>query len=179
MHIKELTIEECYNNLAGQRTGRLACARNNQPYVVPFHFAYDGKDSIYAFSTYGQKIEWMRENPLVCIEVDNIKDQTDWMSLIIFGRYQELAESAEYEGERKRAYELLSKSAMWWEPAYVAGVHQAPWNPKPIYFRVTIESITGHCAIADDLNSEQENNKTNQPENRGWLATFWKTGLTG
>lgn len=174
MHIEELTIEECFKNLLGKRTGRIACARRNQPYIVPFHFAFDGVQTIYALSTYGQKIEWMRENPLVCIEVDDINDQSDWTSLIISGRYQELPEAPEFESERKRAYELLSQKAMWWEPAYVAGVHRVPWDPKPIYFRITIENITGHRAVADKSGSKQESKRIDKPANRSWFASLWE-----
>ena len=112
MFIKELTTEKCYEILTEKRVGRLACARENQPYVVPFHFAFDGGEHFYAFSTLGQKIEWMRANPLVCVEVDDIKNQFEWTSFIIFGRYEELPDTPEFASERTRAYELLSRRSM-------------------------------------------------------------------
>jgi uncharacterized protein len=59
MFIKELTKNECVKSLTEKGLGRLACAHENQPYVVPFHFAFDGGNYLYAFSTLGQKIEWM------------------------------------------------------------------------------------------------------------------------
>ena len=150
MFIKELTTEECLGILTEKRVGRLACARENQPYVVPFHFAFDGGKHFYAFSTLGQKIEWMRANPLVCVEVDDIKNQFEWTSFIIFGRYEELPDTPEFAAERTRAYELLSRHSMWWQPAYVVGAHRAPAaDEKPIYFRIFINTITGHRAVSD------------------------------
>ena len=150
MFIKELTAEECFGILAERRVGRIACARENQPYIVPFHFAFDGGECLYVFSTLGQKIEWMRANPLVCVEVDEIKNQFEWTSLVVFGRYEELPDTPEFTNERIRAHELLSLRAMWWQPAFVVGAHCVSADTEPIYFRITIDKITGHRAVSDE-----------------------------
>ena len=151
MFIKEVTNCECLEILTEKRLGRLACARENQPYIVPFHFVYDGQKSLYAFSTFGQKIEWMRANPLVCVEADDINNQSEWTSLVIFGRYEELPDTSEFEAARNHAHELLSRHAMWWQPAFVAGAHRRQKaNDEPIYFRIHIETISGHRAASDE-----------------------------
>ena len=76
MLIHELTPDDCRELLARSSLGRLACARFDQPYVVPIHFSLDAERScVYAFSTVGQKILWMRENPQVCLEVEEIRDK--------------------------------------------------------------------------------------------------------
>ncbi len=151
MLISEMTIDECRSVLAGVHLGRLACARDNQPYVVPFNFAYHG-EHLYAFSTLGQKIEWMRTNPLVCVEVDEVKHQSDWASVLVFGRYEELPDTPKFENERVRAHELLSRRAMWWQPAYVATAHRGQANVSaPIYFRIRIERMMGHRASAEAI----------------------------
>jgi nitroimidazol reductase NimA-like FMN-containing flavoprotein (pyridoxamine 5'-phosphate oxidase superfamily) len=67
--IQELTSEESLELLARTRFGRLGCALGGESYVVPFYFAFN-KDCLYSFSTVGRKIEWMRANPLVCVEAD-------------------------------------------------------------------------------------------------------------
>jgi uncharacterized protein len=69
--IRELTTEEFLDLVAHSRLGRLACARGNMPYIVPLYFAYDD-EYLYSFGTFGQKIEWMRVNPNVCVEVDEV-----------------------------------------------------------------------------------------------------------
>ena len=152
MIIKELTTAECFEMLAEKRVGRLACARENQPYIVPFHFAFDAGEHLYAFSMLGQKIEWMQANPLVCVEADDIQNQSEWISLVVFGRYEEPPDAPEFQSARTRAFELLSRRAMWWQPAYIAGSRCAPASSeKPIYFRILIEKITGHRAVSDEL----------------------------
>ena len=71
MKIEELGVQESMDLLARVQRGNLACAKDNQPYVTPFYFAFH-KRFIYSFSTVGQKIEWIRANPLVCIEADEV-----------------------------------------------------------------------------------------------------------
>ena len=73
MVINKLTPEECKSILLQATVARLACALDNQPYVVPIYFAYDD-GNLYALSTLGQKIEWMRANPKVCVQVDEIHE---------------------------------------------------------------------------------------------------------
>src|ERR1700674_1399373 len=89
MLIQELTRQASLDLLARLHLGRLACAQENQPYIVPIYFAYnDG--CLYSFSTVGQKIEWMRANPLVCVEADEVVSPQQWVSVVVFGRYEEL-----------------------------------------------------------------------------------------
>jgi uncharacterized protein len=52
MRIVEISPDECKELLTRVSIGRLACSRENQPYVVPVCFAYE-PDYLYAFSTLG------------------------------------------------------------------------------------------------------------------------------
>jgi uncharacterized protein len=169
MTITELTIEECRKFLVKTRLGRLACARDNQPYAVPVDFVYDTRDYLYAFSTLGQKIEWMRANPLVCVEFDSIKQQNDWITVVVFGQYEELPPTQQFASERIYAYELLSRQPSWWQPAYVGGDQRPPSeNAEPIYFRIHISQMTGHRASVDEAESDGETGQITQQ--RAW----WK-----
>ncbi|MEO7331327.1 MAG: pyridoxamine 5'-phosphate oxidase family protein [Minicystis sp.] len=106
MVIREMSREECLRMLAGARLVRLACAHENQPYVVPIYVAYDeASGCLYGFTTPGQKVEWMRANPLVCVEVDEIAAADQWVSVIAIGRYEELPETPRSDGARLRAPE--------------------------------------------------------------------------
>ena len=106
MFIHEMSLAECHDVLARTNVGRLACAHENRPYVVPINFAFDGR-YFYGFTTLGQKVEWMRSNPLVCLEVDEVTDQNQWSSIVASGRYEELPDKAEYEMARTRAHSFL------------------------------------------------------------------------
>ncbi|MCM3871998.1 MAG: pyridoxamine 5'-phosphate oxidase family protein [Pyrinomonadaceae bacterium] len=140
---------ECRKALEQAGFGRLACARDNRPYVVPIYFAFDGRH-VYSFTTLGQKIEWARSNPFVCLEIDERTSHDKWMSVIVFGRYEELPDEPQFEAARFKAHELLKKRAMWWEPAYMSTAHRdSPHSFTPIFYRIRIERMTGHRATPD------------------------------
>jgi len=100
-----MTEEESGAFLTSASLGRLGCSLDNQPYVVPIYFVYE-PGYIYVLSTFGQKTEWMRANPKVCLEVDEVTNQSQWTSVIANGRYQELPEP-QYTAEREHARRLL------------------------------------------------------------------------
>ena len=77
MRIIAISQHECSELLNACIIGRLACSLNDQPYIVPVDFSYE-PDCIYIFSTLGKKIEWMRKNPKVCLQADEIGDRSDW-----------------------------------------------------------------------------------------------------
>ena len=76
MLIGEMAEKECQQFLSRSTFGRLACARENRPYVVPIYFVYE-PDHLYGFSTFGQKVQWMRLNPLLCVEIDEVSNQAN------------------------------------------------------------------------------------------------------
>lgn len=155
MLIHEMTQDECRQALERASIGRLACAHDNRPYVLPISFSYDGNHlyglsasgDIYAFSTLGRKIEWMRTNPLVCLEVDERTSPHDWLSVVVSGRFEELPDTPEFDSARARALTLLQKRPMWWEPGSVGIEHQG--RSTPIFYRIHITEMTGHRATPD------------------------------
>jgi nitroimidazol reductase NimA-like FMN-containing flavoprotein (pyridoxamine 5'-phosphate oxidase superfamily) len=149
MVIHEMTLEECRDVLAQANVARLVCEMDDQPYAIPVYLAYDGS-YLFGFATMGLKIDCMRTNPLVCVEVDDIKSQNHWMSVVVFGSYEELPDTPEYKATRAHAHELLQKRAMWWEPACVAVEHRDfPRSFSPIFYRIHIDRMTGHRASPD------------------------------
>jgi uncharacterized protein len=151
MLIREMNSQECRDLLARLGAGRLGCARNNQPYVVPIYFAYE-PDRLYGFATSGQKIEWMRENPLVCVEVDEVADHNRWESVIAVGRYEELPNKPEYAEARRQAQSLLEKRSLWWQTGYAAcQTRGGPKQAESVFYCIHIEEISGHRATPDEI----------------------------
>jgi nitroimidazol reductase NimA-like FMN-containing flavoprotein (pyridoxamine 5'-phosphate oxidase superfamily) len=149
MVIREMTWHESLTTLASARLARLACASENQPYVVPLYLLYHDP-FLYGFTTPGQKVEWLRANPRVCVLFDDIQNCDHWTSVIIIGRYEELPDSPEWGPERLRAYELLQQNVDWWEPGAAArGPHSSIHPSQAIYFRIHIDRITGRRAAPD------------------------------
>ena len=142
MVIKEMSEQQCLEVLSRAQVARLGCSHEDQPYIVPLQVAYADR-FVYVLSTYGQKIEWMRENPKVCLEVEEGKSGTDWASVIVYGTYQELTQPR-YNEERELAKSLLEKHNRWWLTAFAE--RQAKTDEQlidPIFFRVEIGSVSG------------------------------------
>ena len=87
--IGQLTKEQIDTLLVSCVVGHLGCCADNAPYVVPIAYAYDG-NNIYSHAREGTKIDLMRKNPQVCLEVDQIDDLSNWRSVIIWGTFEEL-----------------------------------------------------------------------------------------
>jgi nitroimidazol reductase NimA-like FMN-containing flavoprotein (pyridoxamine 5'-phosphate oxidase superfamily) len=92
--LRELNNTQIEALLKDQLIGRIGCHSAETMYVVPVNYVYDGTD-IYCHSVKGMKIDMMRENPQICFEVDNIKDVTNWQSVIAWGKFEEITEMGE------------------------------------------------------------------------------------
>ena len=142
MEVNEIAIDECKVVLERASLGRLGCSYNDHPYVVPIHFAYEDT-YLYAFSTLGQKVKWMRANPQVCVQADELHDQAEWTSVIVYGEYEELPEP-QYAAERKHASSLLAKHYHWWLNALGERQMRVGENSiEPLFFRVRVQSMSG------------------------------------
>lgn len=77
--------------------GHLGCHAEGETYVVPVAYVYekDGKDEyIYGYTIEGKKIEMLRSNPEVCLQVEDIRGHASWQSVILWGTYEELSGAA-------------------------------------------------------------------------------------
>jgi len=145
--VQELMDEECRKVLSDVGFGRLACARENQPYVVPISFAVD-EGYAYLFSMPGQKVAWMRENPRVCLEVESVVSQTEWTTIIALGDYEELPDTPAYQPGRPHAREVLQRRVTWWEPGAVAVTgHVVSRDATPVFYRIWLAHLTGRRGV--------------------------------
>jgi nitroimidazol reductase NimA-like FMN-containing flavoprotein (pyridoxamine 5'-phosphate oxidase superfamily) len=209
MVVQEMTRSDCLDALARASLGRLACARDNQPYVVPIYFVYEDP-YLYGFTTLGQKVEWMRSNPLVCIELDEVEDYERWMSILVFGRYEELQEppaSPEWDQGQRRAlapeewsprahsrwvsdspdqqgrlhtHKLLQEHrTLWFQPGCAS---RKPDQPLiPIFYRVRIDRITGRRTVPDpaEAGRSPQNHRTEEKGLLRGLLHALAAGIAG
>ena len=148
MRIVELSQDECKEPLNRVSLGRLACSLENQPYVVPVCFAYE-PEYLYVFSTVGQKIEWMRQDPKVCLQADEIGSRSSWASVLVNGMYVELREP-QYTAEKEHARERLVQYSEWWRtPLAERRERSSDLSIEPVFFRIDIESMSGLRGIPE------------------------------
>ena len=133
--ITKLSRDDSYALLRSGRIGRLGCIAEGQPYVVPVNYVLDG-DSVFSHSLPGRKIEAMRANPLICLQVDDIEDQRNWRSVIAYGAYEEITSPTE------RARVLNRLLSCGWTPVDSSIAEDAA-APTLIVFRLRIDRVTG------------------------------------
>jgi uncharacterized protein len=142
MLIHDLSPSECADILRRSSIGRLACSHFDQPYIVPISFSFDAqRECVYGFSTIGQKILWMRENPKVCLEVDDIADKDHWTTVVILGRYAEIQQTPDEAEARKRAQQFFQARQQWWLPG--AAKTSSRDHDAVVLYRITLDHVTG------------------------------------
>src|SRR5690242_21728336 len=133
---RELSRGEIEEFLRGQRIARLGCHAAGVTYVVPLIYAYDD-GAVVAVTTEGRKTAMLRENPHVCVEVDEYDSdgRGSWRSVIAHGTYEELAGDAV-----EHALALLRERF-----ARTAGRAAEPrqLSPGVVVLRVTLDEVSG------------------------------------
>lgn len=94
--VEEMQNTESEEVLQRVGYGHFACARDNQPYVVPVHYVYD-KPNVYIYTTEGMKTEIIRANPRICLQVEEIIDNGYWRSVIVTGKAEQIVVKNELE----------------------------------------------------------------------------------
>jgi uncharacterized protein len=150
MLIHELEFDECVQLLQRNSVGHLGCAKNDEPYVVPIHYSFDvDQHVIYVVSTLGQKVEWMRSNPRVCLTVDEISDKNHWTTVVLSGSYEEVGDLDDSGEAQKRSLQLFQQRREWWLPAMAKHSPNVP--RKAVVIRIRIERMTGRRSMRSDV----------------------------
>src|SRR5678815_6007855 len=93
--IAKLTNEQIEEVLKENVWGHLGCNDGYNTYVYPINYLYDGK-YITCHSQRGLKMQVMQQNSRVCLQVDEVKDDKDWKSVMVHGEYHEVLDEREY-----------------------------------------------------------------------------------
>ncbi|MGB8506864.1 MAG: pyridoxamine 5'-phosphate oxidase family protein [Pyrinomonadaceae bacterium] len=112
LKVKDMTTGEIQALLLRVGFGHLGCTRDDHPYVVPMHYAYDGQD-IYFFTTEGTKTEFIAANHEVCFQVEEITDASNWRSVMLIGEAHKIVKQDEVE----QAMQLITERNQTLTPA--------------------------------------------------------------
>ena len=104
LKVEDMSPAEMHALLQRESFGHLGCSRDGRPYVVPMHYAYDGKE-LYFFTTEGMKTQFIRSNPQVCLQVEEITDGANWRSVMVVGEAVELTLAQ----DMRRAMKLITE----------------------------------------------------------------------
>jgi nitroimidazol reductase NimA-like FMN-containing flavoprotein (pyridoxamine 5'-phosphate oxidase superfamily) len=134
--IRPLSYEDAYAVLAEHQVGRLGCVDEMGPYVVPISYVIHN-DSLYSHSLLGRKIEALRKDPRVCLQVDRISDDSHWKSAIAFEKYEEVTDPE----IRAWIIQKFFKRFPHLTPVESVPVHDG--QSSVIIYRIRIEQVTG------------------------------------
>jgi nitroimidazol reductase NimA-like FMN-containing flavoprotein (pyridoxamine 5'-phosphate oxidase superfamily) len=136
--IKTLEIEAMKQLLLEQKFGHLGCTLpGGEPYVVPVNYLYLD-ETIYLHSLPGKKLDAMRENNKICLQVEKIEDSCRWRSVIVSGEFEEIKRT----NEKISVMQEFSKKFKNLTP--VEAMIEEEWNLGAIVvFRINIKTITG------------------------------------
>ncbi len=141
----KLNSTQINNILSSRLVGRIACTDGKHPYIVPVTFTYDGV-YLYGQTNNGRKLDILRKNPHVCFETDMITGLTNWQSVVIYGRFEELSYE---EGEKARkvlcehVYPLTTGSAVHPFGHEIMAKTDEGSRFKSIMYRIKILKTTG------------------------------------
>ena len=96
LKVEDMPPAEMHWLLQTANFGHLGCANNGRPYVFPMHYAYDGKE-LYFLTTEGMKTQFLKGNPQVCLQVEQVTDSSHWRSVMVIGHAERLTELKETE----------------------------------------------------------------------------------
>ena len=180
MVIQELSQQESLDLLACTHLARLGRAHGAQPYVVPVYFEYH-EHSLYSFTTVGRKIEVdAREPSRLASRRTRVVSPQQWMSVVVFGRYEELPDTPQWQSARALAHELLKQTGIWWEPGYVRTIlHEAVRPLVPVFYRIRVMQITGHRATPEPMAPPDPRVAMPHPDKSGWLPKAAQAVVAG
>lgn len=96
LKVEDMSHGQMHELLERQSFGHLGCAREGRPYVVPMHYAFDGKD-LFFFTTEGMKTHFIDANPQVCLQVEEVADPSRWRSVMVSGRAEKLSQTEDVQ----------------------------------------------------------------------------------
>ena len=127
----------------------LGCHAGGETYVVPVSYVFeenDKEDFVYGYTIEGKKVEMMRENPEVCLQVESIETKAHWQSVILWGTYEELSGN-----EADHAIQILSSrlhpfvATETTRPAHSMEIMAGHYDPglKTVAYRIRVHKKTG------------------------------------
>lgn len=125
---------------------RLAFAYDNEPYLVPVNFGYDGSSLYFHTANVGKKLDFIARNSRICFEVENnvrivthpevaCKWSCTYESVIGYGRISELVEDEEKRRGLNVIMDHYSGKEIWEFDSKVLTVTRV--------WKIHIDSLTG------------------------------------
>lgn len=153
--IKSLEKAESLKILDDNYIGHLAYVYQNRPFVIPITYYFDAENNtIICYSDEGHKINAMRKNPSVSLEVAEIESVNIWQSVLAQGEYEELQgiDSKNSLHDFSNGIKKIINEKEKTNPQFISEFSSKIYSEGiPIVFRINITDITGRQRIHKNL----------------------------
>lgn len=141
--MQPITTEEALEVLGRELVAHLGIAIDGVPYVTPMSYVLDGQRILFRTMA-GKKLDGIRANPAVCVEVSRFDEETgDWVSVIVSGTARMVDDSDTRQVVIAALFEKYDK--VMGSPLSVGG-GLIPLGGQPYVIEVPIEEISGLSA---------------------------------
>lgn len=143
------TLEEkdCFSVLENDYLGHLSYIYHNRPFVVPITYFYDAQRKIIiCYSAEGHKMNAMRQNKKVALNVVDVDGLTKWRSVIAHGEFEQVfgSESKAYLHTFSLGIKTLIEKKERKELSFISEFSSKAINENiPMIFIIKIDEVTG------------------------------------
>jgi len=107
---------------------RIAFKGETHPYIAPFLYVFDGKFIYFLSTKYGRKIEYFRDNPNVCVEIERYTPDLSSFSFVALpGRLIEVDDAEQGRRVRERFVQLILDRGL--SPNVLSALGHSPDEP--------------------------------------------------
>ncbi len=141
--LAELSPAEITETLAANDLGRIGCRQGDRIFIFPVNYIFR-HDMAYCQSYEATKIAMMREQPDICFEVEDIRGFSHWKTVMGWGIFEELTDSADISDAQQQFSEvMLARKAALTSLPPTEPHRVESGRPGIIYYRIRFNELSG------------------------------------
>lgn len=119
---------------------RIAFKGDEHPYIAPFLYVFDGKFMYFLSTKYGRKVQYFRDNPRVCVEIEHFSPDLSAFSFVALpGRLIEVDDADKKRAVRERFVRLIKSKAL--SPNVLSALGHSPQEPVEVLLDAEKSSV--------------------------------------
>lgn len=119
---------------------RIAFKGEKHPYIAPFLYVFDGKFMYFLSTKYGRKVQYFRDNPRVCVEIEHFSPDLSSFSFVALpGRLMEVDDAEKKRAVRERFVRLIKSKGL--SPNVLSALGHSPQEPVEVLLEAEKSSV--------------------------------------
>lgn len=119
---------------------RIAFKGEKHPYIAPFLYVFDGKFMYFLSTKYGRKVQYFRDNPRVCVEIEHFSPDLSSFSFVALpGRLMEVDDAEKKRTVRESFVRLIKSKGL--SPNVLSALGHSPQEPVEVLLEAEKSSV--------------------------------------